>query len=563
MVSAVVQELQTPQEGIWIDQCSIDQDNAEEKAVVIEAMDHIYQSARVVFALLEDVRLTHEQSIALKRMLAWYDGMNGQHPKYEHKEDLDILSHTLIHIMSARWFRRAWCSHELQLCESCQFFIPTGLGIMSFQPIEIERLYSVTIGHIESNEELDQLYLQHCTSYDFLQRALFTIDKARDQRSLMSEFAGIEALGCLITSDKVSICLNVGGMNLAFRLHESKDITVAECRFMLSLLALASGDVSSLCGVDDSLDLDAANGRFSWMWWTYEAESTNSLAHNHDLSTITSVTQDEIILDVFNIESCHFQTISEDVLGKCAAVLGNVVQHLMGNDFDYTPHWMTLHEEANEFQNMFSYMVQYMACAAHCGLNWVLQQNFGSPAEIKRRFEIYADDEKLNSCCPIWLETLGLLSVQDYADLDALSRSIILLFFLQTIFNGPIDDRAYARPTLLCWIDLGNGVKAILERPPKISEQCRHIVPVVLSVPGASRARRLWSVKRTYLAQEECWVVIHKSRFVTLNQLLLSNKLDKARSVKVIGQDKMLYSRMQDVIEMVRSTSILESLIKD
>lgn len=52
---------ESDQEGIWIDQICINQEDEAEKASAIAAMDALYASARLVFILLEDVTLTHDE----------------------------------------------------------------------------------------------------------------------------------------------------------------------------------------------------------------------------------------------------------------------------------------------------------------------------------------------------------------------------------------------------------------------------------------------------------------------------------------------------------------------
>src|SRR2546423_2330526 len=40
---------------------------------------------------------------------------------------------TFINIMSARWFTRAWSSHEVQMCKNCMFLVPAETGILQLQ----------------------------------------------------------------------------------------------------------------------------------------------------------------------------------------------------------------------------------------------------------------------------------------------------------------------------------------------------------------------------------------------------------------------------------------------
>ena len=57
---------QSPSECIWIDQRCINQNGEEEKRQTVGAMDLIFKSARLVVAVLEDVRLSYAEEALLQ-----------------------------------------------------------------------------------------------------------------------------------------------------------------------------------------------------------------------------------------------------------------------------------------------------------------------------------------------------------------------------------------------------------------------------------------------------------------------------------------------------------------
>lgn len=56
MTKALLLERESSNEGIWVDECCIDQNNKEEKLLTIGFMDAIYRQARLVVVALEDIR---------------------------------------------------------------------------------------------------------------------------------------------------------------------------------------------------------------------------------------------------------------------------------------------------------------------------------------------------------------------------------------------------------------------------------------------------------------------------------------------------------------------------
>lgn len=62
---ALLAERVSPNEGIWIDQLCIDQENQEEKVQVVGAMDAVYRNARLVFIALEDILINTDEAAIL------------------------------------------------------------------------------------------------------------------------------------------------------------------------------------------------------------------------------------------------------------------------------------------------------------------------------------------------------------------------------------------------------------------------------------------------------------------------------------------------------------------
>ena len=104
MVHGLLNQRESSEEGVWIDQCCINQADPLDKQLLIGSMDTIYKCARKVVVILEDVSIPEAEEVVLQDVRVKWK------PK---KEDIAVLARILLRILSARWFRRAWCSHEL------------------------------------------------------------------------------------------------------------------------------------------------------------------------------------------------------------------------------------------------------------------------------------------------------------------------------------------------------------------------------------------------------------------------------------------------------------------
>jgi hypothetical protein len=117
--------------AFWMDQLSIDQENPEEKARVIAAMDTLCRNASRVLMLLEDLDIAPDVEQSL-RLLA----STPSEPENVSREHIYLSEDALAENFSTcfaqgattslfdfseqvfencRWFKRAWCRHEYQL----------------------------------------------------------------------------------------------------------------------------------------------------------------------------------------------------------------------------------------------------------------------------------------------------------------------------------------------------------------------------------------------------------------------------------------------------------------
>ncbi|KAF2193143.1 hypothetical protein K469DRAFT_285135 [Zopfia rhizophila CBS 207.26] len=114
-VEDLLQLRESADEGIWIDQLSIDQKDDQEKKVAIGAMDILYRSARQLVIILEDIEIPQEEEEIANRYWKVVQSAIPSDQWNPPESDLKLIESLFLRIMSSRWFSRGWCSHEFQI----------------------------------------------------------------------------------------------------------------------------------------------------------------------------------------------------------------------------------------------------------------------------------------------------------------------------------------------------------------------------------------------------------------------------------------------------------------
>ena len=230
---ALLQERLYPAEGIWIDQLCINQDDEKEKAVAVASMDIIYERARLVVVVLEDIWIGESEENVLRVLI----------DKYRRKALLDLRSEPelsriatglLWKIFSARWFSRAWCGHELHVSSNQVFLIrikgENGVGGKLVR-ITAEFLHDLSIieadfvSWVAGSDEFMSLKAIYSGRrarynkliYDRLSRSPESFIQPQDNTkmpSYMRIFAETFSLQSSITSDKLAIARSVVNYSL-------------------------------------------------------------------------------------------------------------------------------------------------------------------------------------------------------------------------------------------------------------------------------------------------------------------------------------------------------------
>ena len=521
MVRGLLAQRVSSSEGIWIDQRCIDQSNESEKMTAIGAMDLVFKCARLVVVVIEDIMFSGEEETVLRRLISTYeDGtrtvLGG---------DLKFLSQILIKISEARWFKRAWCSHELQVGTDFKFLFPTTDGIISLTMDAFDGLYFETTNYIEEHESLFARASNSFLSYEFLSRARDASTRARNRRSFAIEFTDLSELQCSVQTDMISICINVAGLQLYYKGEEkSKD----QCRWLLAMIALCAGDATVLGGIQAPLIVDS--DKESWMCTIGDFEDTMTQIGEtklQDPPCIASITPNKIILDLLFLPNPRLELSTPQHYLIVLELLNNFVKTLREGDgrVEGAPSWTTDREKQPEEWGKRT-SADLLACSLGCGLEWMINQISGSAllAQEMRR----SAKHEMEDLMPFLRSVLTMTETCERDQFLLLPQEKItqlLQYFFFILYYG-VDDfedtkwGSYKFDFVECArVDLGNNEKALMPQAHeeyRLGQQYVWAVPVAMSNPSCANVRRLWILERGEGPDRNAWHIVDKQRLFTL-----------------------------------------------
>lgn len=376
---ALLQERLYPAEGIWIDQLCINQDDEKEKAVAVASMDIIYECARLVVVVLEDIWIGESEENVLRVLI----------DMYRRKALLDLNSEPelsriatglLWKIFSARWFTRAWCGHELHVSTNQVFLIriqgDNGVG-GKIVHITAEFLHDLSIiesdfvSWVAGSDEFMSLKARYSGRrarynkfiYDRLSRSPDSIVQPQDDTkmpSYMRIFAETFSLQSSITSDKLAIALNISQCGLYLK---GSAKTGSECCELFTLLALAAGDSTALSSCGDKMKRNG--NKLSWIQWPrprdiVEPFLTGSL--HRRLDNIPACDVDKLKMDTFVLtNSEELIYVSESSRDRANWFMQGFLA--MVAEGRYLP---------EEFSEQKQLLIEILACALDCGHEWII-----------------------------------------------------------------------------------------------------------------------------------------------------------------------------------------------
>lgn len=511
-------DLRLAHEGIWIDACCIDQSNKREQMHAIGSMDFIYKSARLVVILLEDVYLLKED-VDLVRML-FAKERNVMMGLYFWKDDHDDANHPTVspmprvfhRLMSARWFKRAWCSHEFQVGSESLFVVPSESG-----PIHMTIVTLINLGTMH-----DAAYPKHpayevkvAQSFSTLGRSYALGNFIQYTRSPMEQFRSIMDLDASLETDKIAIAVNLARLQLYYA---GPNMLAHQCYWILAMLGLSAGDLTSLCGTDREICLGAEDNKSSWLRWNESCEDiVASLGPRNfpDRSRIISIDPEHITLELFMLESHTLHPPSTKSLTLATAFLERLPKG--------TFHHLRL-------DSSYRGKAEILACCLEFELA-SLVEGMRYNQDLATEKQMFADSSKLD----LWPTIADLLidaypleksTISRFSEEQKRSVSQYIRFVLQDLRNqgvissyksGIFDALGQRCVTLNMGAGCGKALTFIGHG--KIPE-CRFVVPTILGGTSCATMARLWLLKpREGSGTDSEWTIVEKLKLITLRPI--------------------------------------------
>ncbi|KAK4164737.1 hypothetical protein QBC43DRAFT_46382 [Cladorrhinum sp. PSN259] len=342
MMEAVLGVRDSPSEGVWLDRLCINQRNETDKVTHIATMDTIYHSARRMVILLEDVHLDKSEEAAGVAYARFYadmcrevkeKGLEGEEksvfieecfPREEQayrdsgrEAELAGARSFAMKLHKARWFTRAWCAHESRMHPHQRVNNPLFMcfgaqgKVISF---EFRFIYYLTMILYDREPPDESLIGNNFTvalndpNPKTLQQMWWRMIRLMPDKpgevSALQHLLSVISFGCFKKADLMSIALNTAGIPLFF---DGEDVhSVADVKWMFTLLVLASGDLTPLIATGLKLtvpDPSKAKGSFI-SWVTDHAQgSLDNRIENPFPHSISAITAEYIELDLIVFDS--------------------------------------------------------------------------------------------------------------------------------------------------------------------------------------------------------------------------------------------------------------------
>jgi len=360
MLDAISMLRKDDSEGIWIDQLCINQTESEEKRSAVASMDIIYNAARLVVIVLEDVELSRNDMRVWRRLREQRQKTRAENPQKSFAVPLETARTTnriITQLLTARWVSRAWCFQEYLVAQRCIFMVPCDGDITVISPTVVQRALGYRRG--VSTGPL-------AATYSHSQGFTYRLYAENGYKSLIDLLVHLNLRHSTFLTDKLSLALNIYGINLAYN---GAPLTKDELCYTCIVLALANGDAGFLSNPGPQLELGELK-RKSWARWPLL----------HRLRNASRKPRSESL-----------RVISPFALLTDLYVLEDVVRRPSQSSLDTASHFFQTKEAAAllegltlGFRNTSEHFISSLATALDCGLDYILtvcqinDQSFGS-----------------------------------------------------------------------------------------------------------------------------------------------------------------------------------------
>ena len=406
---ALLEERLHPQEGVWIDELCIAQDDPAEKAVAIGTMDITYKSARLVVIVIEDVILDGNEAKVLLEISHQYDALGTEFWSQAkagvmfliEKRPERLFMSTLWKIFSARWFTRAWCGHEYRVSSNRALLLAVRwhdsnrVGVLRISASFLRLLSHLEAEYSSMSDQITPgpLKREH-RSY----RAAFckNVDPRGDTYSIsttdsdtsrtasfISAYLDVFSMESLYVSDRFAIVLNI--TNSGLYVKDGVERTKDECCMILSLIALACKDPTVLTSRGPYLPLNELEDQniVSWLQQPLLGDIFENFGKKgfRCLDQIPVADSREIKMDFYLLgteKTVHYP--SAIYLRQAKEFIDESIMHKDSIWILEGDH----HPESEEAGRTYSHFARVMTCVLECGKNLIVNTDtiFNPPERI-------------------------------------------------------------------------------------------------------------------------------------------------------------------------------------
>ena len=493
-------------EGLWIDTLCINQEDRHEKMHAIASMDRIFKSARLVLIALEDIEISDAEATVIEQLKApkppldrIKDGVSSV--KSITGSNAPTIWGLVAKIGSARWFERAWCTHEFHLCQAAIFAIPRVGGTTITLPLDVlESILNCKTNWTSCLQTVKETSLQHYSRLVLLLTSRFIYSGGFPKSPpMMGIFYLVQKLNATKLSDKISIALNLLGVGLYF---DGDVKSHAHCRYILSILAVAASDSLALCCTGPRLGSagrkkSASLKNCCYIRWPHLSD----LVHLNDRYPCAFHGWDETIIfrpkmltiDVYFLNeparrpSDAHRKQAKAFLEECWKQYPNIFQQIQPEQ------WTTPHFDRKTF---VEYGTTYIACALDLGFAWIATSLERNGCEsVPRGLRDYTE-ELFNPLGELIEEHL-LTSLEEKSgnrDHKESRKELLLSYFTFAFHHIPLLAEAGRDIAIIRSNDTGESAM-ITEPRAYRSLSTTLCLPIALVEPAQSFAKRLWLLK--------------------------------------------------------------------
>lgn len=527
MVQSLLLERTSPSEGIWIDQCCINQDEPVEKARTIGFMNLIYEQARLVVVVLEDVMIDAADGALLESlMLKCSSQRSTESSVLLESNSVHHVVRLALKIFSARWFTRAWCNHELLVSRNHVFL----MGV-STPPEDSPRILRMTLLFISS-------LILVCSNYDYTgakdlyhsklmepyqklrQRGFLHIilnpfglgagynlidENSADStvhymKSPVETLRNLSKFGATVAADKVAIALNIVGCGLYY---SGPDRSEHDCGLLLSVIALAAGDPTVLCCTGAGYNLSGNQNTTSWIQQPGQLDFAGVAGRkgtHRRLDYVPAFTLNKVELDFIYLVSNTDTTLriaSQSYITQAQWFIDGCIE---------TSKTDAMFRLGASFTQARRTKILVVACALECGPRWINEAaraktsaDYPDP-DLEEAIRVFFAGHEEGYSFPALVEQHR----------DSYEQLTDVLETLTLDYVSPIDDTLDWSPA---WLPIGATYmdKILFMCPPSQAQPFYAAIPTLLLHKDYTDCKRLFLLSTVNAAASNTWKVLGKS----------------------------------------------------